>query len=265
MNPITKALDEIQFEIPAEILREIFIDNSIANCGQVISLDTRIREDVIQKRVLPDLDLHGGTEAYLPLYTQARITHAENYSVIYEIPESMTQNRPIIEVYSIHFAVLGYQTAAPFQYQNESAMGAEARKVLDSAIRQPPAMTTYLSLIAHNTVMVRYLHAPYRTAFLRCRMGNDMELNSIRPASIPYFAELCVNAVKAHIYNTSRIKIGKGELHAGIELGVFKEIVEEYRDARDIYKEQRAKWRKMSVYNDPEARHRHLKAIIGIP
>lgn len=265
MNPITKALDEIQFTIPREILNQVFITQDLQFCSNMVSLETRIREQVIDPRVLIDIDLHGGTEAFLPLEDHVQANYADPYTVIYHIPDEVTQNRPIVQVYSVHFAILGYQNAGMALHYTESPMAAETRRVLDSARRVPPAMTSYLNLIAHNTVMARYVYLPYKTAFMRVRLGNDNALSHIRPQTFPAFSELCVLATKAHIYNTMIVKIDMGQLHGGQVLGAFKEIVMNYADANQMYQEALRKWRKIAVLNDPEAHRRHIRTVTGSP
>lgn len=265
MNPITKAMDEIQFSIPREILNQVFITQELQFCNNMVSLETRIREQVLDPRVLVDLDLHGGTEAFIPLDNPVRTEQADPYTVIYHIPDEVVQNRPIVQVYSVHFAILGYQNAGMALHYTESPMAAETRRVLDSAMRVPPAMTSYLNLIAHNTVMARYVYLPYRTAFMRVRLGNDNALSHIRPQTFPDFAQLCVLAVKAYVYNRLYIAIDQGQLSGGQMLGAFKEMVMNYADADQMYRDYLRRFKKISVFNDAEAHRRHIRTIVGGP
>jgi hypothetical protein len=266
MNPITKALDEIRFSIPQAILNEAFISQELLNTVPgVISLDTRIREQIIDPRVLIDLDLHGGTEAYIPLEQPVRAETPDPYTVIYHIPNEVVQNRPIVQVYSVHFAALGYQNAGMALHYTESPLASETRRVLDSAMRVPPAMTSYLNLIAHNTVMARFVYLPYTTAFMRVRLGNDNALSHIRAPAIPEFAKLCVLATKAYIYNKMIVPMDQGQLSGGQMLGVFRETIMNYADADQMYHDGLRRWRKISVLNDSEARRRHIRTIVGSP
>lgn len=267
MNPIIKALDEIRFEIPAEILNQTFISHEARQCGEVISLDTRIREDILEKRVFVDIDLMGGTEAFIPLEPPVRhySPDLDPYTVIYHFPDEATQNRSIVQVYSVHFAILGYQNAGMALQYTESPSAAATRQVLDSAMRVPPAATSYLNLINHNTVMARYVYLPYKSAYMRVRLGNDNALSHIRAPAFHSFAELCVLAVKAYIYNKLSIPIGQAQLSGGQELGVFRERIMEYADANEMYKERLKRWKKISVLNDAEANRRHIRMLVGAP
>lgn len=265
MNPITKALDEIKFRIPKEILEQVFFRPEQRQCGVVLSLDTRIRESILEPRVFEDINIHGGTEAFISMDLPVRTEQADPYTVIYHIPDEVVQNRPIVQVYSVHFAVLGYQNAGMALHYTESPLAAETRKVLDNAMRVPPAATSYLNIIAHNTIMVRYVYLPYRNAFMRVRLGNDNALSHIRPQAYSEFAKLCVLAVKAYIYNTMIVPMDQGQLSGGQMLGVFREKISEYSDADEMYLEALRRFKKISVMNDPEANRRHLRSIVGVP
>lgn len=263
MNPISKALEEIRWTLPDEILKQAFINPEILNTGRLVNLETLIRETVLERRVFVDMDIMGGTETYIALDSPVKSEYVDPYTVVYTIPDDVTQNRPIVQAYSIHFGILGYQNAGMALSYTESPLGSEVRKVLDSAIRTPPAVTSYLNVIAHNVIMVRFVYLPYTAAFLRCRLGNDEALSFIRSQSIPLFSKLCILAVKAYIYNKMLLPMGQGVLSGGQELGVFREKVMEWADAEEQYQEMLKKWMKVSrCFNDPESRRRHLRTIM---
>lgn len=268
MNAIAHALSELPFVIPIEILNSIFIGESIYNdansCGEVVSLEHRIRELVLEPRVFRDMNIIGGTTTFLPLDFPVKTEYVDPYTVIYYIPDEHTQNRPIVQTFSIHFGVLGYQNTGHALHYGESVAGAETRKVLDSVRRSAPAQTSYINLINHNTVMVRFVYLPSHAAFLSCRLGNDDELTNIRPQAFPVFTDLVEQAVKAYCYTRSVIKIGEAHLQGGQELGIFRDIIHEYADANELYKEHLKKWRKISRnFNDPEGNRRHIRTIMA--
>lgn len=267
MNPITQAIADLRFTIPEEILEAAFISTDMANyCGSQVSLESRIRERVIEPRVLVHMNLIGGAKTFLPLSFPTKSEHVDPYTVIYYIPEELTQNRPIVQAHSIHFGILGYQNAGYAMSYNEATLGAEYRKVLDSARRAAPAATSYLNIINSNTIMVRYIYLPSAIAFLSCRLGNDDELNTIRPQSILLFSELVEQAVKSYIYQRMFIKVDQAYLYGGRELGAFKETILDYRDSEQLYKETLKKWRIVSrCFNDPESNRHHLRTILAAP
>lgn len=263
MNPLQKALDEIRFQIPEEILQVGFIPQQVQDCDNLISLDTRIKETILDNRVLVDIDIRGGTEVFLPLEPPVETQYIDPYTVIYHIPDEVVHGRPIVQIYSIHFGVLGYQQTGMAMSYTESVAAAETRKVLDAAMKVPPASTSYLNLVAHNRIMARYIYRPYRIAFARLRLGSDNALSHLRPQAIPDFAQLCVLAVKAYLYNHLVIKMDQGQLSGGQMLGAFRDVVSNWADTDEMYREALIRWRKISVFNDPEAHRRHIRTIVG--
>ena len=81
---------------------------------------------------------------------------------------------------------------------------------------------------------------------------------------IRQFSELCVYAVQAYIYNEYIIQMDIGELHGGQNLGKFKEIIESYQDADELYRTfLREKMGKIFVMNDTESYTRFLRGVMG--
>lgn len=263
MGAIQKAIQEVKFAIPIEILKEIFVRRDFGQTPLPVSVDTMIREKVIDARVLVDCNLLGGTQVEIPLNSVTPET-VDPYKLIYRIPKSLTQNRTISRVLSI---TIGQSTM-----MNTSYMGVEGySQILEAAQGMmaaqqgiPIVSSAYIRLIAENTVLVSdYISLP-RTAYLRCYLESDDEYSSMNPMTYPHFSHLVELAVKAYIYNSGVIKIGMGQLVGGMELGRFREIVDSYSDANQMYKDYiKETWTKVMLMDDPRSKERHLRLIVG--
>lgn len=263
MGAIQKAIQEVKFAIPQEILNEVFLKREFGRTPLPVSLDTMIREKVIDARVMVDCNLLGGTQVELPL---AGVTPelVDTYKTIYRIPMSLTQNRLISRVLSI--------TISQSTMMNSSYMGVEgysqileaAKGMMAAQAGIPIVSTAYIRLIAENTVLVSdYMSLP-RSAFLRCFLENDSEYSQLNSMTYPHFSQLVELAVKAYIYNNAIIPMGMGQLVGGMELGRFREIIDSYSDANQMYKEYIVeKWTKVMVMDDPRSKERALRMVVG--
>ena len=259
MSAINKALDEIKFAIPSQILEEAFKDNRMPGWnywqarGVYKSLDERILEKVIKPKVMVDVDIKGGQTVMLPLNTiTPEIFDFMTY--VFNIPLELTQNRNIISVQSVSYmppGYLSYLNSGSMNKCNSSDLAVAGRRMLDSYANLPLVSNANLELYGNNVVAIKLTSPTTQSFMLRCMVGNDEYLNNIQMRSWMVFSELCVLAVKAYIYNTLRIRTDEGYLHGGMELGAFKEIVMEYSDSRELYNTfLKEKWSPTAFMND---------------
>lgn len=267
MNPITKAVDDLKFRIPRDILKQIFQDKTYSWRNTPISLDEQILNQVIRPRVLVDCNLVGGTEALIPL-EGAEKEHIESYITVYKIPKDFTQKRSIMSVLSISYmtSALGAGVAGSYNYKScsitPSLMAGQA--MMDAFGPMPQVSSAKVQLIGENTIMVRDTVPPVGYGYLRCILANDENMSHIQMRSIPTFCKLCELAVKSYIYNEYIITMDKGQLYGGQELGTFKQIIDGYADSESMYQDYlRDVWGAVAFMNDNESFTRFLKINIG--
>lgn len=262
MNPISYALNHLRQVIPSEILRQVFMSRINYNYDLSVSLDTRIREEVIFPVVMFDCNLIGGLETWIRLLGLPR-EQVDLFTHIYRIPKTMTQGRSIISALSVSYgegAVVGATNLIPVR--GNSLLDA-ASGLLSSSNPIPMISTAKVQLVGENVVAIMDNLALPTNIFLRCWLENDTEMNHINPRSYLDFARLCEYAVKRYIYTNAIIPMDKGELFAGSQLGRFKEIIDSYSDADEMYFTAREEWGRIAALNDFESQRRHIELITG--
>jgi len=270
---IQKALDEIFFQIPIEVLQLAFTSQNIFLTQRQVSIPAMIREEVIERRVRIDLDCAGASQVAIPL-TGLVPEYLDQYTRVFIIPASLTDGRSISATLSVSFGqygMYGYPNALS-QGQFSAGMPGTDQSVLTNMIdnlnnaRRPIAQVSSANvrLIAENTVMITEVIQPTAELYLNCLLGSDQELTHIQPPYWPMFSELVVWATKAYVYRKLNIQLDTGALVGGQGLGRIREVVDGYSDAEQTYQDmRREKLGKMLFLNDPTRRKQHLRLLIG--
>lgn len=263
MNPVQKAISELKFRIPAPILQQAFTRPRFGQRPLPVSLDAAIREQVIDARVRVDCNLVGGTELVIPL-DGVPFEMWDSYTWVYRIPSHLTQNRPITRVMSLTFGSPIQNGIALQGSSGNSSLLSAAAGVMSSQAPIPIISTAYLRLIGENTVLVQDSISLPNNIALRCVVENDPDFTQLRSTTVPHFCKLVELATKAYIHNTLTLEIGMGQLVGGAELGRFKEIVDGYADANELYETYlRETWQRVSIFDDTSSRERMLRSITG--
>lgn len=267
MIAIKKAVDEIKYSIPKEILNQVFVKPSKHWRDAPASLDDAIISVVIRPQVMVDMDLVGGTEVNIPLWL-APSKLVDMYMTIYNIPKDMTQGRSITSAISVSYVTSSMMSATPgyqvFDPCSISPVLQAGQAVFDSMNTIPIVSSANVSLIGDNAVLVQDPSPPVGHGFLKAIIANDSNLGNIQLRSIPVFTELCELACKAYIYNELVIKMDRGVIYAGHELGSFMNEVNKYADARQMYKEHlKNKWTKVAFMNDANRFKNHITNFVA--
>lgn len=279
MNPLKKAVDEVKYRIPRQLLERVFIDGSYAwRSGPKASLDEQIMNLVIRPRVMVDCQLIGGTQAMIPLEGLEQQKPMDWVTVIH-IPKDRTDGRTINSVLDVAFysssAMTGYANAGAagmgmlggssgYSAVENSAMTSALASVVGSADKIPMVSTSRVQLIAENTIMIKdgVMLAP--NSFLRCVLADDDNLSGLQLRSYHAFAKLVEYAVKAYIYNELVILVDTAELRYGQAVAAFKDVFMGYADAEVNYEDYlKNTWEKTAFMNDNESLKRFLKLLIG--
>jgi hypothetical protein len=266
MNPIQHAVKEVRFRIPAQILETVLVNKDYNWRQAQESIDSLIATLVLRPRLLVDCNLIGGTEVTISLANLAP-TRVNEHSYVYRIPKTLTGGRSIISAINITFAdpsSAGYfQSASASQCQN-SFMLNTASQLLDAAGSIPVTGTANVSLVGENVLLVSDSTVVPTLAYVRCMVANDENMNHLQLRSYRAFAEAASLCVKAYIYNQYIVRMDMGEIMGGVALGRFKEIVESYADAEELYQTfLTEKLQKVLFMNDHSAFQRYNKLLAG--
>lgn len=263
-DPVTAALNELRFVIPAVILQKVFVQRHEKWRTKHQSINERIMEEVIRPRVLQDCNIAYGQEVLVDL-SECESELVDGTIMVYRIPKSLTQGRSILSALQVSYGIPGY-TGVGGGMTNiaSSALQQGANALADANAPMPITSTHNVTLIGENTVMIRDTLRMAGNMFLRCVLENDERMTHLHYKNIPIFKQLVAQAVKSYIYNVYMIEMDMAELHAGQELGTIKNIIEGYADAEELYQEiLREKYARAAVSTDEIQMRRYLKAMIG--
>ena len=264
-NPITKALSDVKFTIPKPILERAFAPKW--ELGGMLrrtahSLDYRIREEVINARVMEDCNLVGGAEVVIPL-AGIEPQYLPDYKIVWHIPLTLTQNRYITRVYNFAYGGAGISNMGAIGASTGTLQGA-LKDLLATNAGAPNVTDAHIELVGRNTIMSRQNIVPSPDLHLRCVIENDAEFNNLPASAVIHFSKLVVFAVKSYIYNTLYLEMDRAEMSGGSDLGRFTSMVEGYADAEQNYQDFfQDHWRKIAFMSDPTAHQRHLRRIVG--
>lgn len=254
LNPIDKAIADIKYAIPKQILRKVFLNNLSFWTPQSTSIEEQIKNLVIQGKVLQDCDIVGGTKIYISTSDIPR-EYSDQFTVIFHIPKTKTQGRTITSVLSIgYLETNSYENNGITNQMSSCSVNtvSENALALYSANQSITLSSTAdCTLVAENTVMVKDTMYIKPNGYLWCEIANATNLSNIQIRSLPYFSKLCVLATKAYIYNNYVIQMDEGEISSGHELGAFRSIIESYSESLEEYQTfLHEVWEGVSYMND---------------
>lgn len=261
---LEKSIAELKFIIPREILDLVFMKKGYTYRDRPTNLDREIIKKVIGPRVLVDCNLLGGTDYIVPLMDQHREV-TEEWMAVYRIPKSFTDNRSVISIMSVMY-LNPYMVSSPtgINTQGWSHVMSASQAVLDAMSPIPNFSTSEVSLEGENTIVIRDARVLPQRSYARCILSYDEYMSNINPRSYIAFAKMVELAVKSYIWQNRVVPMDKGELTAGVTLGAIKEIIDEYRDAEQMYQDYRKDvMRKVLRMNDDVQKRRHLIALVG--
>lgn len=243
IDPITKALQDVFFEIPREILEATFKPAIRSK-----TLDACIMDDLIRGKVLTDCNIYGGKLVKIPMTLDNAICLdapvpytlgvAATWST-YRIHPRARENRPIAATIAIRFPY-NYTSAYQATGCNPTSgitLSQLACSALNAMTFQNAITTPTPVLLSGDTIRLDPPQLSHMDWILECRLCFDQDFTNMDVNSLQTFGNLVMAATKAYIYNQMIITVDRTYLSGGQELGIFKQLVESYADQADKYKE----------------------------
>lgn len=271
MDLITIALDRVGFEIPQEVLRYTFSptrydpskNGLIRDYSTGVSNDTVIRRQVIDARVMVDINLCSGVELFIPL-NGCPAKMVDRWTYVYTIPKELTQGRSITVPYGLSYGQGNNMGQAGSFSEDRSMVLEAAAGLIQSNSAWTQVQSAYCTLVADNVVEVTNMSRVPGISYLRCLVSHEPNLANIPPHYADKFTELVILAVKAYIYTRTIIPLDEGAIRGGASLGRIREIVDSFADANQMYKEfLKDNWRKSGVMANRAQHHRLLRYTVG--
>lgn len=277
MNPITYAIDRIiKFGIPKPILGMMFLSRYAREYYTLDTLESKIREEIIDQRIIVDCNLVHGVNMTIPLAKCEKLT-GNYYSSTWRVPKELTQGKRIVSVLEVTAASgtvitadasmsatsTGMYTATMANYTTMGAVMGAARQMQRSVMPIQMVSNALVYLVGDNTIMIKDSVIIPATMMLRVIVENDENMNHIQPAYYLTFYEIVLSATKSYIYNNLVLEQDNVFIMSGGELNKFKDIVDNYADAEQLYTEQIESWYKSMILNDPESQRQHYQMTSG--
>ncbi len=265
-DPIRYAISKVIQRVPVTLLDMAFksykskslIQNKIDLYN---TLEKDIEDIIIQQIVAPDCNIGGGKMKECVLMdnmieetpfreSDFHIRHAKH--TIYRIPPEERENRDIVKVVKLkHQGVGGIDT--PYNLLGGiSSLKDNMRSMLGSqsyndAFTAPPVKLIPPDMIQIESPVVNHIYwvLTYMVAY-------PYTFSNINESSFIPFADATIYATQYFIYNTLAIEVDAAATRGGITVGTLRDLIFEYKDAEEKYREAIDKFTATERY-DPRA------------
>lgn len=276
MSAINYAVRGVMNKLPSQVLKRMFSKVPGLQCSfNPTTIEEQIRIQIIQNRVLTDMNIVGGRSKYLEL-SKGRILHSDTIGTSYHYTEEQLHGQGIL---SVHYHMLGTPPTSEIlvmntidqenrsMANNNGVCNADAmrKELMERAENYKHKISGYtgdtiVELVAKNTIL---LPSKVGGGYFKVTLSDDPELTQVPPRSWRVFARLVELATKAYIYKEEVITLEQTEIYQGQELSGIKNYISELADSEELYQEQLTRWAKIAFMHDRVAYNNFLKAQIN--
>jgi len=267
-NPIDLAICHVVNNIPPQIL-EVALRTANKRYNEENHLAAFISEHIIDGRVRKEINISGGHVKTIALRSEwierSRSEHAgfagdDGPYTLYRIPPEFRDNMPISNVLSIQYPYNTYLGGGVGDLNLGTGgynMNEMIQEVLNSYTLSTPRNHPVCRVLAGDLIKLTPSQYANQNWLLTVRINYDSAMTSLHAAAIPVFQELCLQAMRQWCYTNLYIDIDRAYMETGVDIGTFKEVLQSYSDAGQLYKEEMIKWRGVAQM-DPSVRMRYI-------
>lgn len=267
-NPTDLALTEVVNNIPPQIL-EVALRTYNRRHNESCTLTTFIMKAIVKDRVLKLCNLSAGeikTIALRPAWVENVPSEHEAYAgddgpyTLYRIPPEYRDNLPMTGVLSVQYPFNTYLGGGLGNLQVGTGgytLVDQIDQILNSYTLATPRNHPVARLLSGDLVKITPSQYAMQTWLLTVRLAYNDQFTNLHESSAKTLAKLIVLATKQWCYTNLIVDIDRAVQETGADIGVIKQIVEEYRDAGQQFEEQLIQWQGCALLT-PEARRRLL-------
>lgn len=252
-NAIEHAKSHIIDEIDDDILTFCF---KAGYANEIIGVMSILENKIIRNIVIKEINLLDGEEKRIP-YSACKTLYNANGTILLEIPNIVLNNRPVITVDNIISGSIGQA-----RLNRVGGLAGNAINMLNTNLPTDMYSNCKLEVINNNIIKISEVNYMEPNAILTVRVQSNPNLSNLPVTTHIDFAELCLLAVQKWIYAKKRKDINMAVLRGGVELSIMKEIVDEWSDAKETYKEKRTQF--LAVMNMSDKRFMNEQIGLGV-
>ena len=253
MNAIEHAKSSIVDEIDDDILTFCF---KTGYSNEIIGAMSVLENRIIRNIVIKELNLLDGEEKRIP-FSACKLLVAANGVWLIEIPANVLNNRPIITVDNIMSGGVGQA-----RMNRVGGLPGVAINMLNSNMSTDMYSNCKIEVMNNNIVKISEVSYMEPNAILSVRVHANPNLSNLPATTHVDFAELCLYATQKWIYAKKRKDINMAVLKGGVELSIIKEIVDEWSEAKELYKEKRTQF--IAIMNMSDKRFMNEQIGLGV-
>src|SRR5574344_131066 len=269
IDALRTALMHIQSVIPPQMLEAAFkpYENNT-------SLDELIISKVINFRVRDLISIRGGRILKLILnqnwckFTRSPSPYALGISgayTVFHIPSEARDNRDMVCALGVRFPyTLGTSNSSMF-YSNESIKGNTLSGLACAALQAQTganALSVPQAIIKPGNIIQldppQYNFVPWQ---VMVRLKYDDNFSGMDVSSLSSFYKICELATKSYIYTQLIFDVESNAVFRGVELGVMRDFMNEYKDADEKLEEELLAFGGAAMYEPDRLRNILMRCV----